>query len=370
MRSSCKMGFPLKNESPQRNIPIQTNRERIEKLEREGDLPDEGLARLLETLTPEEEEHLFARARAVREREYGKAVFVRGLIEFSNICKNDCYYCGIRRSNTKADRYRLTQEEIMNCVREGYELGFRTFVLQGGEDRWFTGDRMAAMIRFIKEEFPDCAVTLSLGERTREEYECWYEAGADRYLLRHETANEEHYRRLHPGDMSLQRRKECLFELREIGYQVGAGCMVGSPGQTVDNLIEDLRFMQELRPHMIGIGPFIAHQDTPFAREPDGSLPRTLILLAILRLMFPGALLPATTALGTISPDGRERGLMAGANVLMPNLSPLRVRKKYALYDNKICTGEESAQCRECLDHRVESIGYHIVTDRGDSWIV
>lgn len=345
------------------------NRELIAKLESRRDLTDAGFVQLLQTLMPDEEEELSARARAVREGVYGTEVFIRGLIEFSNICKNDCFYCGIRKSNSKADRYRLTPEEIMACVREGYGLGFRTFVLQGGEDDWFTKDRMTAIIRSIKKEFPKCAVTLSVGERTREEYESWYEAGADRYLLRHETADEDHYRQLHPEGMSLQHRKQCLFTLKEIGYQVGAGFMVGSPGQTVDNLLSDLRFLQELRPHMIGIGPFLSHQDTPFVGEPDGSCRLTLILLSMLRLMFPGVLLPATTALGTISPTGRERGLLAGANVLMPNLSPTGVREKYELYDNKICTGEESAQCRDCLNVRVESTGYHIVTDRGDSRI-
>lgn len=344
-----------------------TNRERITKLEKERDLTDTGFLQLLQSLTPDDREFLFARARNIREREYGKAVFVRGLIEFTNICRNDCYYCGIRKSNTKVDRYRLSPEEILGCAREGYGLGFRTFVLQGGEDAWYTKDRLADVIRMIKKDFPDCAVTLSVGERTREEYMCWYEAGADRYLLRHETADEGHYQSLHPAQMSLQRRKECLYTLRDIGYQTGAGFMVGSPGQTVDNLISDLRFLQDLRPHMIGIGPFLAHKDTPFAGEPDGSYEQTLTLLGILRLMFPGVLLPATTALGTIAPDGRERGLLAGANVLMPNLSPVGVRKKYELYDNKICTGEESAQCRDCLSHRVESVGYQIVTDRGDS---
>lgn len=345
------------------------NRERIRELEGRHDLSDDGFIQLLETLSPDEAEELFARARVVREREYGTDVYVRGLIEFSNICKNDCFYCGIRRGNGKVVRYRLTPEEILECAREGYALGFRTFVLQGGEDAWFTKDRMEYIIRSVKKEFPDCAITLSIGERTREEYECWYEAGARRYLLRHETADEAHYRKLHPPEMSLRHRKECLFALREIGYQVGAGFMVGSPGQTVDNLVADLRFLQELKPHMIGIGPYLAHQDTPFAGEPDGSCERTLVLLGILRLMFPGVLLPATTALGTIAPDGRERGLMAGANVVMPNLSPVRVRRKYELYDNKICTGEESAQCRDCLRLRVESIGYRIVTDRGDSRI-
>ncbi len=337
-----------------------------EKLERERDLPDAELAGVITGLTEEEREELFDRAASVRRGVYGRDVYIRGLIEFSNFCRNDCYYCGIRKSNSRAERYRLTPEEILDCAREGYELGFRTFVLQSGEDMWFTGERTAAIIRSIKAEYPDCAVTLSMGERSREEYECWREAGADRYLLRHETAAEEHYRKLHPQSMSLAHRKKCLFALREIGYQVGAGFMVGSPGQTVDNLVADLRFLKELQPHMIGIGPFVSHQDTPFRGEKNGSLEQTLTLLAILRLMFPKVLLPATTALGTIAADGRERGLRAGANVLMPNLSPEAVRRKYRLYDN-ICAGEEPARHLEELKRRVESVGYHIVTGRGDS---
>jgi len=263
----------------------------------------------------------------------------------------------------------LTKEDILECAREGYELGFRTFVLQGGEDGWFTRERMEDVIRSLKKEFPDCAITLSLGERQKEDYECWFAAGADRYLLRHETADEEHYGRLHPDNMSLSERKKCLFHLREIGYQVGAGFMVGSPGQTVDNLVKDLRFLQELKPHMIGIGPYLSHQDTPFYKEKNGSLELTLILLGILRLMFPGVLLPATTALGTIAEGGRERGILAGANVVMPNLSPVSVRKKYLLYDNKISTGEEAAEGVLALKRQMESIGYRVVTDRGDSRI-
>lgn len=346
-----------------------TNIERVNKLQQEKDLPDEDIRLLLETITQEERIFLAEQARAVREREYGKDVYVRGLIEFTNICKNDCYYCGIRKSNERVQRYRLTPEDILSCAREGYELGFRTFVLQGGEDGWFTGERMEEIIRSIKGEYPDCAITLSVGERTKEDYVRWYRAGADRYLLRHETASEDHYRQLHPSEMTLKNRKECLFLLREIGYQVGAGFMVGSPGQRGDNLVEDLRFLQELKPHMIGIGPYLSHPDTPFAGQPDGSYERTLVLLSLLRLMFPKVLLPATTALGTIAPDGREQGLLAGANVLMPNLSPVSVRKKYELYHDKICTGEESAQCKDCLNRRVESTGYHMVVSRGDSRI-
>ncbi len=343
------------------------NRELIAKLEQEKNLSDAEFVQLLETITEEEKEELFAKARKVREEVYGKDVYIRGLIEFSNICRNDCYYCGIRKSNSEVERYRLTKEDILECAEEGYALGFRTFVLQGGEDAWFTKERMEAIIRSLKEKYPDCAVTLSVGERPREEYECWFEAGADRFLLRHETATEEHYNMLHPAQMQLTNRKKCLFDLKEIGYQVGAGFMVGSPGQTVDNLVADLRFLQELKPHMIGIGPFLSHQNTPFANEPNGSFERTLVLLGILRLMFPGVLLPSTTALGTIVPGGREKGLLAGANVVMPNLSPVSVRKKYALYDNKISTGEEAAQGVELLKKAVDKIGYQVVCARGDS---
>lgn len=346
------------------------NIERIAKLERDGDLSDNDFISLIQTIRPEEREQLFAAARRVREAGYGKGVFIRGLIEFTNICRNDCLYCGIRRSNEKAERYRLTPEEILSCAVEGYALGFRTFVLQGGEDAWFTKERMADIIRSIKREFPDCAITLSVGERDEEEYQCWFEAGADRYLLRHETADEQHYAALHPSGMSLSRRKSCLLKLREIGYQVGAGFMVGSPGQTVEHLISDLRFLQSLNPHMIGIGPFLSHRDTPFADEPNGSFEQTLILLGILRLMFPAVLLPATTALGTIAEGGREQGLLAGANVLMPNLSPQNVREKYRLYDNKLHSGAESAQCLDELKQCVESVGYFIETGRGDSRVI
>lgn len=351
-----------------------TNQQLIQQLKRHNNLSDEGFRQLFTTLTEktneqrkDEQEYLFTRAREVRESTYGKDVYIRGLIEFSNICKNDCYYCGIRRSNTRTKRYRLTSDEILNCVKEGYRLGFRTFVLQSGEDTWFTKERLAEPIRAIKKYYPDCAVTLSVGERDREDYQCWREAGADRYLLRHETAVDEHYRQLHPPAMRLDDRKECLYTLRELGYQVGAGMMVGTPGQTVEHLIKDIRFLQDLKPHMIGIGPFLPHEDTPFAHKEKGSFDMTLILLAILRLIFPDVLLPATTALGTITPDGRERGLLAGANVLMPNLSPIHVRDHYKLYNDKICTGAESAQQIERLRKRVQAIGYSIATGRGDS---
>ncbi len=305
-------------------------------------------------------------ARTAREAVYGTAVYTRGLIEISNICKNDCLYCGIRGSNANCDRYRLTPEGILACCEEGYALGFRTFVLQGGEDGYFTDQVLCPLIREIKSRYPDCAVTLSLGERSRESYQRLFDAGADRYLLRHETADEAHYRSLHPPAMSFARRMECLRDLKEIGYQVGCGFMVGSPGQTPAMLAKDLKFIEEFQPDMCGIGPFIPHRDTPFRASPPGNVALTCYLLSIIRLISPAILLPATTALGTIHPSGREMGVLAGANVVMPNLSPMAVRKKYALYDNKICTGEESAQCRGCLSARMESVGYSLVTHRGD----
>ena len=302
----------------------------------------------------------------VRREIYGNAVFTRGLIEISNICKNDCIYCGIRRSNGKCDRYRLTPQQILSCADEGYELGFRTFVMQGGEDAYFTDERLGGIVSEIKRRHPDCAVTLSMGERSRESYQTLFDAGADRYLLRHETADPEHYRRLHPPEMSWENRMRCLRDLKEIGYQVGCGFMVGSPYQTSRELAADLAFIESFRPDMCGIGPFVPHHDTPFSDQPAGTLELTCFLLSVIRLIHPAVLLPATTALGTIHPRGRELGILAGANVVMPNLSPTAVRSKYELYDNKICTGEESAQCRGCLSQRMQDIGYELVVDRGD----
>lgn len=343
--------------------------ELIEKLRETKHLEPEELKTLFHVQEPQLLEHLYKNARGVRQFHYGNQVYSRGLIEFTNYCKNNCYYCGIRRDNEKVERYRLYKDQIIDCADEGYELGFRTFVLQGGEDAYYTKERLGEIVRKIKKKHPDCAVTLSVGERSYEEYLYWHECGADRYLLRHETANERHYQRLHPAKMSLKHRKECLRQLREIGYQVGAGFMVGSPGQTMDHLVEELEFLKDFRPHMVGIGPFISQKDTPYANEKSGSLEMTLKLLAIIRLLLPKVLLPATTALGTIHPRGRELGILAGANVVMPNLSPTSVRKKYALYDNKICTGDESAQCRRCLEERIKSVGCELVIDRGDSLV-
>ncbi len=339
--------------------------ELIQKLRTNQNLTDEEFKEILSCEDYDEE--LRQNADEVRREHYGTKVYLRGLIEFTNYCKNNCYYCGIRRDNRNVSRYRLTQEEILECCREGYQLGFRTFVLQGGEDPYFSDKVVCSIVSAIHQEFPDCAITLSIGEKSYESYLAYFQAGAERYLLRHETANPEHYGTLHPSEMSCSNRQKCLFDLKKIGYQVGAGIMVGSPFQTLDNMIEDLRFLQKLQPQMIGIGPFLSHQDTPFREEKNGELKLTLRLLSILRLLFPKVLLPATTALGTVHPLGREMGLKAGANVIMPNLSPTSVRKKYMLYDNKICTGDESAQCRQCTECRAASIGYEVVTDRGDA---
>jgi len=338
----------------------------IDKLEQEHILNKEEFAGLIEGRDPELDRYLFSRASAVRDRYFGKNIYIRGLIELTNYCKNDCLYCGIRRSNKKAERYRLPWEQVLDCCQTGYELGFRTFVLQGGEDPYYTDVLICSMVKAIKDLYPDCAVTLSLGEKTLASYQALFEAGADRYLVRHETANAKHYQQLHPAGMSLRERQQCLYNLKKIGFQVGCGFMVGSPHQTTECIIDDLMFIHELQPHMIGIGPFIPHHDTPFALEPAGTLELTLFLLAILRLMQPKVLLPATTALGTIHPEGRELGILAGANVVMPNLSPTDVRSKYLLYDNKICTGDEAAEGLDNLRHRLQLIGHCIKIDRGD----
>lgn len=336
----------------------------IKKLTTDKNLSD---AELLQLIGSEQyTDALFSAADKKRREIYGDEVYIRGLIEFTNYCRNNCYYCGIRRDNKNVRRYRLNKDEILACCEEGYGLGFRTFVLQGGEDPYYTDFLLCDIISEIRKRFSDCAITLSLGEKSKDSYKAFFDAGANRYLLRHETADNSHYRMLHPDSMSAQNRKQCLYDLKAIGYQVGSGFMVGSPYQTAENLIEDLRFLQDLQPDMIGIGPYIKHEDTPFASFGNGSLSLTLRLIAILRLMFPYALIPATTALGTIHTQGRELGLKAGANVVMPNLSPVKVRKLYELYDNKICTGEEAAQCRGCLERRVKSAGYNIVTSIGN----
>lgn len=338
----------------------------VEKLYQNGNLSDDELLSLINSNNEHTSELLKKYADEVRQRVYGKKVFLRGLIEISSYCKNDCLYCGIRRSNKNAQRYRLSREKIMSCCENGYALGFRTFVLQGGEDAFFSDEVLVSIIGAIRGKYPDCAITLSLGERSYESYKRLKDAGADRYLLRHEAASEELYAKLHPEKMSLENRMNCLFSLRELGYQVGAGFMVGAPYQTAWHLIKDLRFLQKLQPQMIGIGPFVPHHDTPFADYNGGTLELTLKILGIIRLMFPKVLLPATTALGTISPIGRELGLQTGCNVVMPNLSPVKVRKKYELYDNKICTGEEAAECCGCLEKRINSAGYIISGERGD----
>ena len=324
------------------------------------------LRELIENRSPALAAEAAALADTARRAVYGDAVFIRGLIEISNICKNDCYYCGIRCSNTACERYRLTDEQILECCEQGYTLGFRTFVLHGGEDPAFSAERLCPLVAAIKQAHPDCAVTISLGERSRESYARLKAAGADRYLLRHETADRTHYERLHPASMSYDERFRCLRDLRECGFQVGCGFMVGSPEQTVDTLAQDLLFVQEFQPEMCGIGPFIPHRDTPFGDQPSGSVELTCYLLSLIRLLHPTVLLPATTALGTAAQDGRERGILAGANVVMPNLSPEIAKANYQLYNNKLSTGAESAAEVEKLRERMAAIGYTVVTARGD----
>lgn len=339
----------------------------IDKLFKNNILEREELLYIIDNIDDESIKYLYEKANATRFKYYGKTVFMRGLIEFTNYCRNDCYYCGIRRSNNKAERYRLSLEQILECCKLGYDLGYRTYVLQGGEDSFYTDEKIIEIVKAIRTSFPDSAITLSIGEKSYESYKRFYDAGADRYLLRHETASNEHYAKLHPKELSLVNRKQCLYNLKEIGYQVGAGFMVESPYQTTDNLVEDLLFLKELEPHMVGIGPFIPHKDTAFKDKKQGTLQKTIIMLALTRLLLPKALIPATTALGTIHPLGREMGLKAGANVVMPNLSPTSVRSKYLLYDNKICTGDEAAECRNCIERRIESAGFAVDASRGDN---
>lgn len=342
------------------------NRQLIEALNREHKLEQSQWEQLFASYTPEDLDFAADMARCITIEGFGKKIYFRGIVEFSNICKNDCLYCGIRCSNRNVSRYRLEPEDILKCCEEGYSTGFRTFVLQGGEDGWFTDERMCGIIRDIKARHPDCAVTLSLGERSRESYQALYDAGADRYLLRHETADPAHYAMLHPAWQSFENRMRCLRDLKEIGYQTGCGMMIGAPGQTPATLAEDMLFLSEFQPQMVGIGPFLPHQDTPFKQEAPGSVETTLFALALCRIMLPRALMPSTTALGTAEDDGRKRGVLAGCNVVMPNLSPLEVRKKYMLYDNKAGTDLTAAQGIAMLRRQMEEIGYEVVVGRGD----
>ena len=338
----------------------------IDKLEKEQILNNDEFELLIENNQPEVDEYLYKKADNVRRKYYSNKVYIRGLIEISNYCKNDCYYCGIRCSNKNADRYRLTKEDILVCAKQGYELGFRTIVLQGGEDNYYNDDVLCDIIKSLKSTYSDCAITLSLGEKERQSYQKLYDAGADRYLLRHETADSAHYSKLHPEKLTLENRMKCLYDLKEIGFQTGCGFMVGSPYQTTQTIIKDLIFISKLKPQMCGIGPFIPHCDTPFNNFEQGDLKLTLRLLSIVRLMLPSILLPATTALATIDKEGREKGIKAGANVVMPNLSPVSVRKKYMLYDNKISTGDEAAESKAKLERSMKKIGYEIEISRGD----
>ena len=336
----------------------------VRKLKKQHILSREEFKLLLST--DRYDKKLFKAADKVRRKAYGTDVYIRGLIEFTNYCKNNCFYCGIRCDNKNALRYRLTKEEILECCHEGYQLGFRTFVLQGGDDPYFTDEKMCDIISTIRNSYPDCAITLSIGERSYDSYLSYYKAGANRFLLRHETADNDHYSKLHPENMSPDVRKRCLFDLKDIGFQVGSGFMVGSPYQTIENIITDLEFLHSLNPDMIGIGPYVNHKETPFSQFENGDVSMTLRLISVLRLMFPYALIPATTALGTLDENGREKGLKAGANVVMPNLSPKKFRKLYTIYENKLSTGEEAAQSRALLEKRVENAGYKVVTAIGN----
>ena len=338
----------------------------IDKLRRERKLTADEWLRIISTFTPEDREYAAVLARETAQERFGKSIYFRGIVEFTNICRCDCLYCGIRRSNSCVSRYRLTPEDILECCREGYDLGYRTFVLQGGEDPWWTDERLCALVREICGKYPDCAVTLSVGERSRESYERLRLSGASRYLLRHETADPELYARLHPAAQQLENRMRCLRDLRSLGYQTGCGMMVGAPYQTDGSLVRDMLFICAFRPQMVGMGPFIPHRDTPLRAFPAGSAEKTLLLLSLTRLALPDVLLPSTTALGSLSGDGRQRGILAGCNVVMPNLSPLSVREKYMLYDNKSGTDLDARESLEALRRQMQEIGYEVVCARGD----
>ncbi|WP_165247599.1 [FeFe] hydrogenase H-cluster radical SAM maturase HydE [Adlercreutzia sp. ZJ141] len=345
---------------------MSSTRYLVDKLAEERRLSVEQYEQIILNRSPELAAHARELACAQRKAAYGTSVFIRGLIEVSNYCKNDCYYCGIRKSNASCSRYRLSADDIFDCAQTAYDLGCRTFVLQGGEDPWFTDQRVAEIIGQLKHRYPDCAITLSLGERSFESYQALRQAGADRYLLRHETASARHYQMLHPADLALQNRLRCLSDLRDLGFAVGSGFMVGTPGQTAYELACDLKLIEELQPAMCGIGPFVPHHATPFANEPQGSAELTCFLLSLLRIMRPSLLLPSTTALNSIQTAGMEQGILAGANVIMPNLSPFSCRSKYEIYDNKVFGIEDAAAQLESLRKRIRAIGYEIVTDRGD----
>lgn len=344
-----------------------TNQTRIDALRREHRLPTQDWATLIGTFTPEDRAYAAHAAQEVTRRIFGNQIYFRGIIEFTNICKNDCYYCGIRRSNACVTRYRLTEEEILSCCEEGHRLGYRTFVLQGGEDGHFTDERLITLVRRIRQDYPDCAITLSVGERSRASYQALFDAGADRYLLRHETADPTHYGLLHPGELTLAHRMQCLQDLKEIGYQTGCGMMVGSPHQQVSHLVRDMEFMEQFQPAMVGIGPFLPHKDTPFRDFPAGSQALTLFLLSLTRLMLPYVLLPSTTALGSQAGDGRQKGVLAGCNVVMPNLSPQSVRKQYMLYDNKAGVNSDAEHGLNLLKQQMEEIGRTVIIGRGDA---
>lgn len=342
------------------------NKDLILKLDKEKHLNKNEWVSLFETADGEDRELARRLAQKTAKVQFGNKIYMRGLIEISNICKNDCLYCGIRKSNCNVSRYRMNKEDIFECCAVGYERGFRTFVLQGGEDGYFTDDVLAEIVSGIKAKYPDCAITLSLGERTRESYEKLYKAGADRYLLRHETATKEHYEKLHPENLSFKNRMECLLNLKEIGFQTGCGMMIGSPYQTAENLAEDMLFLEEFKPHMIGIGPFLPAENTPFEEENAGTLEETLFVLSLVRIMLPPVLLPATTALGTLAKSGRQQAILSGANVMMPNISPTKNRKNYALYNDKIGTGEDAEKSVENVVNSLKEIGYEPTVARGD----
>jgi biotin synthase len=307
---------------------------------------------------------LFSCADHTRELHVGNDVHLRGIIEFSNYCVKNCLYCGLRRDNVALERYRMTPEEIMEAAAAGVEAGLKTIVLQSGEDPDFSADVLARLIGSLKDEH-DIAVTMSVGDRNRDEYALMREAGADRYLLKHETADPELFSRLRPGT-TLDGRIRRLMWLKELGFQVGSGGMIGLPWQTVDTIADDILLLRRLDVEMAGFGPFIPHGGTPLAGCAGGSVDMTLKTLAVARVMLPFTHFPATTALGSIDPEGRQRALKCGANVVMPNITPVRYKRLYEIYPNKICVSEEGPiQCLPCITGIIRQSGRSVATDHG-----
>jgi biotin synthase len=320
---------------------------------------------IIKWLKADDAAELFAMADDIRKRYFKDEVHIRGIIEFSNYCMKNCFYCGLRRDNKTIERYRISEDEIIDTALKAGELGYKTILLQSGEDGGYTIEGLCAIIKRIRSNL-DCAITLSLGEKSFDEYRSLRDAGADRYLLRFETSDRGLFNKLKP-DSSYENRLDCIKNLKKLGFQVGSGFMVGLPGQTYEILADDILLLRELDLDMIGIGPFLSHHNTPLGNSASGTLDLTLRALAIIRILMPDVHIPATTAMGTVEKGGREKALQCGANVIMPNVTPIKYRKYYEIYPNKICIDDAPSDCRACIEGMLKSLGRAAATNKGDS---